>query len=388
MPYDAEGRSDEISLLDILLILARHKKLIVRTILVCALVGLTYSLLAPEEYGSEAKMVREAEGKGPELSGGGLGGLAGVAAGSAISGLLGGGGSGLGVEAFPDVLKGRAVRLAVVRDTFRFPDADRPMTFVQYANRPPGVLGKILNYTIKLPWTLKEDLSSLAGRRPLPAGTTDAGVPMIPSEEEDKALKEILEMVSTSVAEETGLMTVTVRAGSPRLAAALTESFLDHFTARVREIRTKKVRDRLRFVEGRYEEAEQELAAAEDRLAQFLEQNQNPTTATLEFRRDRLRRQVNFKEQLYSQLQSQVTQTRLDLRRQQPVITIVEPPVPPIERDAPKRTLILVVSVVLGMGLGVIVAFLSEFLFSGNEDSREREKLDELIEAARQGTLL
>ena len=211
---------------------------------------------------------------------------------------------------------------------------------------------------------------------------------MIPSEEEDKALKEILEMVSTSVAEETGLMTVTVRAGSPRLAAALTESFLDHFTARVREIRTKKVRDRLRFVEGRYEEAEQELAAAEDRLAQFLEQNQNPTTATLEFRRDRLRRQVNFKEQLYSQLQSQVTQTRLDLRRQQPVITIVEPPVPPIERDAPKRTLILVVSVVLGMGLGVIVAFLSEFLFSGNEDSREREKLDELIEAARQGTLL
>jgi uncharacterized protein involved in exopolysaccharide biosynthesis len=138
------------------------------------------------------------------------------------------------------------------------------------------------------------------------------------------------------------------------------------------------VRERLEFVEGRFEEVEQELETAEERLAQFLERNQNPTTATLQFRRDRLQRQVSFKEQLYSELQSQLTQTRLDLQRRQPVVTVVEQPVPPMERSAPRRTLIVVLCVFLGGLLGVGGAFVSAF-FSGAEKSvEEREKVEEI----------
>ena len=39
-----------MSLLDILLVLARSKRLIVRTVLVFTLLGVTYALLAPEEF--------------------------------------------------------------------------------------------------------------------------------------------------------------------------------------------------------------------------------------------------------------------------------------------------------------------------------------------------
>ena len=50
---------DDVSLLDILLILARHKTLIVRTVLVLMLLDVTYALLAPEKFTSEAHVVRE-----------------------------------------------------------------------------------------------------------------------------------------------------------------------------------------------------------------------------------------------------------------------------------------------------------------------------------------
>jgi uncharacterized protein involved in exopolysaccharide biosynthesis len=363
-----------VSFLDILLVLARHKTLIVRTVLVFTLLGVTYALLAPEEFTSEARVVREAQSES--------GGLPSGIPTGALSGLgisLGGSASGLTPAAFPDVLTSREVRLAVVRDTFRFPDAERPMTYVDYVNRPSGVLGLVLDYTLWLPWTLKGMVGSAVSEPPTPAGTTDAGAPVIPSEEEDEALKTISDKISASVDEETGLMTISATAGGPQLAASLAQSFLRHFTTRVREIRTEKVRERLEFVEGRFEEAEQELETVEEQLAQFLERNQNPTTATLQFRRDRLQRQVSFKEQLYSELQSQLTQTRLDLQRRQPVVTVVEQPVPPMQKSAPSRGLIVVLCVVLGGFLGIGVAFGKGF-FQAHKARGEEEKMKEIRE--------
>ncbi len=364
---------DEVSLLDILLVLARHKTLIVRTVLVFTLLGVTYALLAPEEFTSEARVVREAQQES--------GGLPSGIPSGALSGLgisLGGASSGLTPAAYPDVLQSREVRLAVVRDTFRFPDAERPMTFVDYVNRPAGPLSTVLDYTLWLPWTLKGMLGQVISGSPAPAGTTDTGEPLIPSEEEDEALKTIGDMISASVDEETGLMTISVTAAGPQLASDLAKSFLDHFSTRVREIRTEKVRERLQFVEGRFEEAEQELETAEERLAQFLERNQNPTTATLQFRQDRLRRQVSFKEQLYSELQSQLTQTRLDLQRRQPVVTVVEEPVPPMQRSAPKRSLLVVLSAFFGSLLGIVGAFLTTYFNSAKNYNESDKKIKEI----------
>ena len=376
-------RGEDVSLLDILLILARHKTLIVRTVLIFGLLGVTYALLAPEEFTSEARVVREAQTDGDISLPGGI-------SPGALSGLginLGGASSGLTSQAFPDVLNSREVRLAVVRDTFRFPDAEQRMTFVDYVNRPPGVLGYVLNYTIKLPWTLKDALGRAISTSPAPAGTTEAGEPLIPSEEEDEALEAIDDMVSASADQETGLMTISVTARGPRLAADLTESFLNHFTTRVREIRTEKVRERLQFVEGRFQEVEEELETAEERLAQFLERNQNPTTATLQFRRDRLQRQVSFKEQLYSELQSQLTQTRLDLQRQQPVVTVVEEPVPPVEKSAPYRFLIVLMSLILGGVVGVGLGFGWKLFADRSEEPEGRKKIEEVQEALMPGVL-
>ncbi len=368
-------QEDEVSLLDILLVLARHKTLIVRTVLIFTLLGVTYALLAEEEFTSEARVVREAQTEGGDLPGG-------ISPG-ALSGFginLGGSASGLTPAAFPDVLQSREVRLAVVQDTFRFPDAERPMTFVDYVNQPPGTLSSVLDYTLWLPWTLKGMVGKAISGSPAPAGTTDTGELLIPSQEEDEALEAVSGMIVSSVNEETGIMTISVTAEGARLASDLTKSFLDHFAARVREIRTEKVRERLGFVEGRFEEVKQELETAEERLAQFLERNQNPTTATLQFRRDRLQRQVSFKEQLYSELQGQLTQTRLDLQRRQPVVTVVEQPVPPMNRSAPKRTLIVFISLLLGGFLGVGGAIGAAFFSKIREDEEEGEKIEVIRE--------
>ncbi len=374
-PGHGPRQEDEVSLLDILLVLARYKTLIVRTVLVFTLLGVTYALLVPEEFTSEARVVREAQSES-----GGLGGISG----GALSGLginLGGAASGLTPAAYPDVLQSREVRLAVARDTFRFPDAPQSMTYVDYVNRPTGLFTMVLDYTLWLPWMLKDWLGRAVSGSPKPAGTTGAGTPVLPSAEEEKAMKAVGNMVSASVDQGTGLMTISVTAGGPRLAAALTKSFLTHFTDRVRAIRTEKLRERLQFVEGRFEEANEELEQAEDRLARFVKRNQNPNSAQLQFQRDRLQRQVSFKEQLYSDLQSQLTQTRLDLQRRQPVVTIVEKAAPPLQKSAPQRTIIVLLAFFIGSLLGVGAAFGKVFFENAGENAYQKEKMEEIRKA-------
>lgn len=375
-------REDEVSFLDILLVLARHKRLILRTVLVFAVLGVTYALVAPEEYTSSAKVVRETQSNAPNLSG--LGSLGGIGALQGLGSVLGSPSGGLSPAAFPEVLQGRAVQMAVVRDTFRFPDARRPMTFIEYVNRPLGPVGAVLEYTVWLPWTLKRAFGDFISEEPTTASASGTEeLPMLTEDEHD-ALEAVEDMVVTLVNQETGLMSISVTASDPRLASDLTQSFVQHLTSRIRQIRTKKVRERLEFVQGRFQEAQQELDRAEDQLAKFLERNQNPTTATLRFQRDRLQRQVSFKEQLFSELQGQLTQARLDLQRRQPVVTVVEQPAPPPQRSAPKRTLIVIFSVFLGglLSMGGVVVY---YVLSVKSDEEEKEKVAAVKDAIFEG---
>lgn len=363
----------EISVLDGLLVVARNKAFIAWTTITFLLLGVSYALLLSDEYTSSATVVQNVEGEGS-------GGLPGGIPSGALSGLginLGGASGGLTPQAYPKVLRSREVRLGVVRDTFRFPDTERSKTFLEYANRPPSLYTTVLKYTLRLPWTLKSVLSRTITQSPDRTREKEAEG-MVFTEEEENAVLAVGGMVDASLNQENGLMNVTVTSKGPKLSASLTKSFLDHLTTRIREIRTEKVRERLDFVEGRFQEVEKELGRAEERLAQFLERNQDPTTATLQFKRDRLRRQVNFKEQLYSELQSQLTQTRLDLQRRKPVVTVVENPVPPMQPSGPNRTLIVLSAMILGAVIGLGGAFAKSSFGDWESDSEEKEKLDEI----------
>jgi len=340
-------------------------------VLVFTVLGIAYALVASEEYTSTAKVVREAQEDMPSGLSGGLSALRGFG----IN--IGGASSGLTPQAYADILSSREVRLAVVRDTFYFAGEERTTTFVDYVDRPPGLIGTILKYTIGLPGTIMEALQG--DQRAVVE--TQSGAPIYPTEAEEEAIKVIGDRISSSVDQETGLMSVSVTAGEARLAAGLTESFLQHLTDRVGAIRTEKARRNLAFMEERFTEVEQELRAAEEELATFVDRNSGIQSARLETERERLQRQVSFKSELYQQLQAQVTQARIELQRSEPVITVVEEPVPPMERSAPKRTLIVFLTLILGGFIGIGAAFVSAFFDNTEEDTEEQEKLREIRRA-------
>ena len=373
-PADESPREDGVTLLDILLILAREKQFIVRTVAVFLVLGLAYSILKSPEYTSQARVLREVQTEGIQGLPGGLGGL------SALQGLginLGGGASGLTPETYPEILTSREVRLAVVRDTFYFQESDRRMTFVEYVTQPQGPFGQVMKYTVKLPWTLKRQFGDWISTSPRARGDS-VGTALYPTEDEEEAMERIREMLWWAVDQETGIMTISVTAGEPELAAGLTQSFLGHLRDRVQQIRTEKAKRNLEFVEQRFGEAQEQLREAEKKLAQFTDRNKQINSAQLRTERDRLQRQVTFASDLYSQLQGQKTQAEIELQKSEPVVTVVEKPVPPIERSAPRRTFVVLISFIVGSIVGLFGAFIRWSINETRRDIKGRKKINEI----------
>lgn len=397
-PSGAEGptsrdsvppREDEITLMELLVTLSRGRGLIVLSILGIGLMGLFYSVSLPTEYTAEAKVVREVGEEGGSSLAGGLGGLS---QGLGIN--IGGSSVGLTPGSYPEIATSREVRLAVARDTFYFPSTGRRTTFVDHVNRTAGPLETVLEYTLYLPWILKEGLGRLAqGGKTRLMGTDSTGTVIYPTDDENRAIQALEERISASIAQSSaleggsGLMTISSTSGDPTLAARLNERVIEHLRTRVRKIRTENTRKNLQFMEERFDEVNQELDTAEERLSQFLERNRSVLSGgnepQLEFRRERLRREVRFKEQMYSQLQEQVTQIRLKLQKQQPVVTIAERPTPPTEPSAPNRALIVFLALLLGGFLGLGATFLRSALRNQGDGEEGRRQIREIRESWR-----
>jgi len=365
-PYEPE---EEVSLLDYLVIITSNMKLILITTGVFLFLGLFIALTSTPEYTSSAQVVREIPGEG-----------AGGSPLSALRGMgiqIGGASTGLTPETIPDILKSREVCLAVANDKYYFEDADSTMSYIEYLSREPGlfsvIFGFIKKYTIGLPRTV---LGLLTPTKEIDESVVKKdGKLRILTEEEEAAIKSLRDIVKVDVNRESGIMDISVTTSDPILSASYCGNFIENLTRRVQEIYTQKTKENLVFIEDRFAETREELIQAEDELAKFIDSHENPTEARLTVEIDRLRRIVRFKSRLYEELQTQLTQAEIELQKTEPVLTVIDQPIPPREKSGPNRKLTVLLSIFLGGGLALGIVFIKEYVNNLKQDEENKSKL-------------
>jgi len=365
----------EVGLVDLLVVVARHRDFLKKSVIVCTVAAFVTALFLSNTYTSSAKMIRETQSEMPSGLGGGLAALQGLG----IN--LGGMTEGLSPEAFPEILYSRDVQYMVARDTFSFPEHERPMTYFEYHSQSSALqdaIGVVAEYTLELPGKLVEGLHGSTSETEADTDR-EQGLTHL-TEDQERTLRSLSDLIYNSVDQDSGIMTISVATESPRLSFEMVESVIRHLDARIREIRTEKARQNLRFLETRFEQAQAELRQAEEQLDSFVDQNQSIASAKLRTEQERLQRQVRFKSEVYSELQAKVTQAEIDLQRSEPVLTVVEQPAISSEPSAPNRRLIVLLGVVLGGLIGIGGAFVSNAV-EEKKDSDEEEKWQEVKEA-------
>jgi tyrosine-protein kinase Etk/Wzc len=129
------------------------------------------------------------------------------------------------------------------------------------------------------------------------------------------------------------------------------------------ETRKSQAAAERQFVEAQAAAAEVALREAEDRLQNFLQRNRETGgSPQLVFERDRLQRDVNLRQQLYSTLLQSREEAKIREVRDTPVITVIEPPRLPIVGESRKTIQKFLMGAFAGAVIGIFTALLAHGL--------------------------
>ena len=110
-------------------------------------------------------------------------------------------------------------------------------------------------------------------------------------------------------------------------------------------------------MQERYAEAEERFEATQEALARFRDSSHGSLTALAQTQQQRLQSDYDLAYNVYKALAQQLEEARLKLQEETPVVKIIEPAVVPDEKSAPKRKMIMIVSVFLGGFVGIGLLF-------------------------------
>jgi tyrosine-protein kinase Etk/Wzc len=321
--------AEDVSLADLLTPLARRWRVLLGIPILSGLLAFIVSLVLPPVFIAQTTLTPASSSAGG-LSGGGLAGLAGLAG---QLGVATASGASISPEFIADVLKSREVLTTTLQSHFHSnaDNGERPLL----------------------------DILRVEGRNQ--AARLSQGV------------SKLGHAVETEVDRPTGIVTLRVEAGDPKLAADIANQMLVILNDFNLERRQSQSREQARFTRERLTEAQTELRQAEAAQLRFFQANREYRgSPLLEFEAGRLQRAVDLRQEVYVSLVKAYDEARISQVRDTPVIMTIDSAVAPQGPSAPRPMR----NFVLAFLAGGIIAFGLVFLLEQRGRGRRAAEAD------------
>jgi Uncharacterized protein involved in exopolysaccharide biosynthesis len=177
---------------------------------------------------------------------------------------------------------------------------------------------------------------------------------------EDHGIKILRALVKATVVKSTGVVEIRIATRWPSVSlsiASLVLKGINDFNRRTSQGQASAER---RFIETRLSDATAELRVAEERLESFLRNNrQFEGSPELTLQRERLQRDIVFKQQIFTSLSQSFQEASIREVRDMPVTTMIESPTLPVEPEPRGRIKTVMLGGILGAMLGTLLAIVS-----------------------------
>ena len=349
-----------INLIVLIRYLWSNKGFIVKVAAVFVILGIFYALTSKVEYQAYCKVIPESsESTSPGLGRlGSLAGLAGISLGGGLSEGI------LTPELYPEIASSLPFVIELIEEPIYFHNVDSMISIKSYYEEidKPTVLNYALEYTILLPFKLKEWIK---GDRGNSIATKSPNPDLIYlTKDEWSFIEGFRKKVSVSVNRESGTISITTRMPDAHAAAFLADALVKKLTVEVTKYKIEKARLNLEFVSDRFAEAESDYKEKQIRLARFIDKNRSLSSSVVQTEQQRLTNELDVAFELFKGLATQLEQAKIKLKEDTPVFTTLEPVKVPVEKTKPRRTLIVIISAFLGVMAASFFLLFTEYLKS------------------------
>lgn len=369
----ADVQEQEIDLIALFKRLWKKRMFVIYVTLAFMVLGLMIALFSKKEYTATTVFVPQTSRQGVSSSMSSLASLAGINLGQV------GGGESLSPAIYPQLLSNVDFIKELMYTPIKFEEWPEKVTlFDYYTNEDynkPTFFGTVKKYTLGLPGVIikaikgsnKEEADSAAADGPLPVFT-----------EKEYACKQVLtNLVSITINDKDGYVELSASMPEPVAAAEVATAAFNLLEKYITEYKIEKAKATLDFVNDRFAEAKVDFEEKQKELASFRDANRMLTTATSQIAQERLEREYELANTIYTELARQKTQVELQVKEDTPVLSVVQPVVVPFEKSKPKRAIILIAFTFLGGCLGCASVFGFDFIKHQGSSWPRRWKTEE-----------
>lgn len=318
------------------LIKSNKRKLLLITSIFTVL-GAVYAFSLKNEFVSEGKILPEFQGKGSNL--GGLAGLASLA-GVDINSATGGSIDAVRPDLYPYVLQSTSFFLELLKQKVKTKDG-KQIAFEKFYDEIIKD-GDIKEEDTKLKFPeQKESYIAVSKYR-------------------EETIKDLKKRVTASIDKKTGVITINVKTPDPVVSALLTKYSMDYLTSYITTYRTDKVKRDLNYLETQLQKAKGKYYANQERKAQYGDGFQLGTIKlqSADVQRERIDVEYKTSSNVYNSLLQRYEEAKLKVQQETPVFKILEPPVVANKKSEPRRSIILIISFIIGFVIATILLLL------------------------------
>lgn len=352
--------AEEINLKEIIFLLKRKRKSLIMITISFAFIGIMFGFLSETAYTSSTTFIPQTRDQGS--FGGNMSGLASLAGINLGNG--GAGGSSIPPSLYPKISESLPFKLKLLDSQVRIPESKDSITIRQYFNEyyKPSGLFYLKKYTLGLPNIFKSIF-----RNPGPvaeAEEPEAEQTILQINSEDRfPLKKIQEITEISPNLKEGVVTLSVTMSNPILAAQIAKLVERELQDELIAFKVADAKVQYEFIQKQYNEKKEEFEKSQSRLANFKDRNQGLVTAFAQTELQRLESEYNLVFSVYSELAKQLEQAKIQVSKNTPIFSVIDPVSVPQSKSGPNMLFILIGSVVLGAFLAISYILISNFLF-------------------------
>ena len=322
----------EIDLLELVQKLWKRRRMFYKTLGVALIVGLVIAFSIPKEYSVTVTLAPESTRRTSSSLASmaammGFGDMAASSERDALNILL-----------FPDILASNPFALELYSMPVKPAGSDTIMALNEYisqAKRPwwssvMGLPGKMVGGIISL-FSSEDGVAKADTLNPFKLTKTETG--------KIWAIKKTME---ANVDNKTGFTTITVTMQDAEVAATVADSVVTKLQDYVTTYRTKKAAGDCKYWEKLYKEKQAEYYEAQQKYANYVDENKNLFTQRSKIEGERLQNEMNLAYQIYNQMATQLQMAQGKLQEAKPVFAVVQPATVPLRPSAPRKMVILI----------------------------------------------
>jgi|GEM_PF-868428 len=315
VPQFRSNDLNEVSLLDLIIVLWRGKYVIIAITIFASITGVVCALIVPESFTSSSTFILKTGKSGASGNLGQLASLAGMPIGN----------SGGGAD--PSDYIGQIIQ----NGTFLATLYDRK-------------------------WFFSGDSLMLDEILEIEPDTTVSNWQYVHLVQKYESIRKG-KIISYSKDGKTGILSLTTNAPDPQLAYDLNKHTLDYIANYIRNTIQGQAKEKRTFIESRLREVNRDLEQSEVALARHKERNFITVSPHVSLETARLTRQVTMNTELYIQLMKQFEAAKVEELDDMTLLQVLRDPEAPIRRSKPQRTMIVMMAFGAGVFVGCFVVF-------------------------------